>query len=148
MLGKFLAAWLVIGAALLLTTPLWGTVNYLGDPDNGVIVAGYLGSWLMAAAFLAQGACLSAATSNQVVAFVSSVALGFLFVIIGFAPVVDFLHGPLGTSADLLASLSFLTHFQAIAKGVLYLEDIVFFMVLTVGWLMATAIVIRLRQSG
>ena len=91
-LGKFIAAWLVIGAALLLTAPMWLTVSYLGSPDHGVILAGYLGSWLMAAAFLAMGACVSAATGNQVVAFIGSAAAGFAFVIIGYPPVVAFLQ--------------------------------------------------------
>ena len=147
-LGKFIAAWLVIGAALLLTAPMWLTVSYLGSPDHGVILAGYLGSWLMAAAFLAMGACVSAATGNQVVAFIGSAAAGFAFVIIGYPPVVAFLHGPLGAGADVLASLSFLTHFASIAKGVIVAADVGFFVVMTIGWLVAAALVIHLKKAG
>ena len=147
-LGKFLAAWLLIGGALVLTFPMWLTVNYLGNPDNGVILASYIGSWLLSAAFLAIGSCISAATNSQVIAFIGSVALSFLFVIVGFAPVVDFLHTTLGSGADALANLSFLTHFQAIAKGVLYARDVLFFVVMIAGWLLATVLVIQLKKTG
>ena len=82
-LGKFLAAWVLCGAALLLTFPIWITVNYLGDPDNGVIVAAYLGSWLMAGSFLAIGSCMSAMTRNSVIAFILTVAICFVFVASG-----------------------------------------------------------------
>ena len=88
-MGKFLAAWLFIGIALALTFPLWITVNYLGDPDNGVIFASYLGAWLMAGAFLAIGSCISAATRNQVVAFILTVVVCFLLVMAGFPLVLD-----------------------------------------------------------
>jgi ABC-2 type transport system permease protein len=87
-LGKFLAAWLFIGLALLLTFPIWLTVNYLGNPDNGVILAGYIGSWLMAGGFLAIGACLSALTRNQVVAFILSVVVCFGFLLSGLPMVM------------------------------------------------------------
>src|ERR1700691_6236518 len=92
-LGKFLAAWAFAGLALLLTFPIWITVNYLGQPDNGVIVASYIGSFLMAGAYLAIGACISASTNNQVIAFVVSVVVCFLFTISGGAPVLGFFPG-------------------------------------------------------
>ena len=81
--GKFLAAWFLTGIALFLTFPIWLTVNYLGDPDNGVIIAAYLGSWLMAGGFLAIGSCMSACTKNSVIAFILTVSICFLFVIMG-----------------------------------------------------------------
>lgn len=147
-LGKFLAAWAFIGIALALTFPIWLTVNYLGSPDNGVILAGYLGSLLMAGAFLAVGACLSAATKNQVVAFILTVVVCFLLLLAGFPLVLDFFRVlfPQGV-VDAVANLSFLTHFVAIGKGVLDLRDILFFL-LTIGfWLYASAVVIDLKKA-
>ena len=93
MLGKFLAAWLFIGLALLLTLPIWITVNYLGSPDNGIIIAGYIGSWLMAGAFLAIGACLSTVTSSQVVAFILTAVVCVLLILAGQSQVLDFFQG-------------------------------------------------------
>jgi ABC-2 type transport system permease protein len=147
-LGKFLAAWAFIGIALALTFPIWLTVNYLGDPDNGVIVAGYVGSLLMAGAFLAVGACLSAATRNQVVAFILTAVVCFLLLLAGFPLVLDFFAALFPQPVvDAVASLSFLTHFAAISKGVLDLRDILFF-VLTIGfWLYASAVVIDLKKA-
>jgi ABC-2 type transport system permease protein len=146
--GKFLAAWAFVGIALALTFPIWITVNYLGDPDNGVIVAGYLGSLLMAGGFLAVGACLSAATRNQVVAFILTVVVCFLLLLAGFPLVLDFFRAifPQGV-VDAVANLSFLTHFASIGKGVLDLRDILFFL-LTIGfWLYASAVVIDLKKA-
>ena len=148
-LGKFLAAWVFAGIALLLTFPVWITVNYLGDPDNGVIMASYLGSWLMAGGFLAIGSCLSAATSNQVIAFILSVVICFLFVITGF-PLVTGLIADWAPAflIDSVAALSFLTHFQAISKGVLDLKDIIYFIAMIASWLFATAIVIDMKKAN
>jgi len=147
-LGKFLAAWAFVGIALALTFPIWITVNYLGEPDNGVIVASYLGSLLMAGAFLAIGACLSATTRNQVIAFILTVVVCFLMLLAGFPLVLDAVGGMFGqTLADAIAQLSFLTHFAAIAKGVIDLRDLIFFL-LTIGfWLYACAVVIDLKKA-
>ncbi len=92
-MGKFLASWIFAGIALALTFPFWITVNYLGNPDNGVILASYIGSFLMAGAFLAIGACLSALTKNQVIAFVVTAAICFLFTVSGSGLVLGFLNG-------------------------------------------------------
>src|SRR5580698_10702637 len=112
MLGKFLAAWLFVGLALALTFPIWITVNYLGSPDNGVIIAGYIGSWLMAGGYLSIGAAISAATSNQVIAFVVSVVVCFLFTVSGAPIVIEFVRAwaPL-VLINAISSFSFLTHF-------------------------------------
>lgn len=148
-IGKFLAAWCFTGISLLLTFPIWLTVNYLGSPDNGIIVAAYLGSWLMAGAFLAVGCCLSATTRNQVIAFILSVSVSLLLVLAGFSMVLDSFQGWLpGTMIDALAQLSFLTHFQSISRGVLDLRDLLFFVVFMVCWLWATTIVIEIRKAG
>ncbi|HRQ35267.1 MAG: ABC transporter permease subunit [Chiayiivirga sp.] len=147
-LGKFLAAWAFLGIALALTFPIWLTVNYLGDPDNGVILAGYLGSVLMAGAFLAIGACLSATTRNQVIAFILTVVVCFVMLLAGFPLVLEFIGAlfPQG-AVDAIASLSFLTHFTAIAKGVLDLRDVLFFLLVIACWLIACALVIELKKA-
>lgn len=148
-LGKFLAAWVFIGIALLLTTPLWITVNYLGEPDNGIIFASYIGSWLMSGAFLAVGSCMSATTHNQVIAFILTISLCFVFIVTGFPTMLMVVSDWLPTGmVDLLASLSFLTHFNAISRGVLDFRDLLFFLIMMVGWLCATAIVIEKKKAG
>lgn len=147
-LGKFLAAWAFICIALALTFPIWLTVNYLGDPDNGAILAGYLGSALMAGAFLAIGACLSAATRNQVIAFILTVVVCFVLLLAGFSLVLEAISAvfPQGV-VDAVAGLSFLTHFSAIAKGVVDLRDALYFVLTIVFWLIACALVIDLRKA-
>ena len=147
-LGKFLAAWLFIAVALALTFPIWITVNYLGEPDNGIIVATYLGSLLMAGGFLAIGSCISAANRNQVVAFILTVVLCFLFMLAGFPLVLDFFAGWLpGPLLDAVASLSFLTHYAAISKGVLDLRDVLYFLLVIGVWLYATTITLDLKKA-
>src|SRR5580698_9822585 len=136
MLGQFLAAWLFIGLALALTFPIWITVNYLGSPDNGVILAGYLGSWLMAGTFIAIGACLSAVTSSQVVAFVLTALVCVLLMLVGQPQVLDFMQGALPSRLiNGVAHLSMLQHFEAIARGVLDVRDVLYFLLSMVGWL-------------
>ncbi|HEY7840109.1 MAG TPA: ABC transporter permease subunit [Gammaproteobacteria bacterium] len=148
-LGKFLAAWLFAGIALALTFPIWITVNYLGDPDNTVIVAGYIGSLLMAGGFLAIGSCISALTRSQVIAFVVSVVICFLFILSGFPLVLDFFQGWAPQALiDAIASISFLTHFESIQKGVIDLRDLVYYAVLIAFWLYATVIVIDARKAS
>jgi len=147
-LAKFLAAWLFIAAALALTFPIWLTVNYLGDPDNGVIVAAYIGSLLMAGGFLAIGSCISAANRNQVVAFIITVVICFVFMLAGFPLVLDLFSGWLpGPLLDAVASLSFLTHFTAISKGVLDVRDVLYFLLVIGVWLVATTIVLDLKKA-
>jgi ABC-2 type transport system permease protein len=146
--GKFLAAWVFAGIALALTFPVWVTVNYLGHPDNGVIIAAYLGSWMMAGGFLAIGMCLSAATRNQVIAFITAALVGFVFLLAGFPLVLDLVRGVLPEQiVEAIASLSFLTHFEAISKGVVDLRDVVYFIALTAFWLMATALVLDMKKA-
>lgn len=146
--GKFLAAWVFAGLALLLTFPMIITVNYLGEPDNGAIITGYIGSWLLAGTYLAIGSCMSALAKNQVIAFILTVSVCFLFIVSGFPMVLD------GFSAwapqwliDAVASLSFLTRFDAISKGVIDLRDLLYFLTLIAAWLAATAVVIDLKKA-
>jgi ABC-2 type transport system permease protein len=127
-LGKVLAAWAFVVVTVTLTFPVWITVNYLGDPDNGVIVAGYVGSFLMAGAYLAIGACASALTRNQVIAFIVAAVLCFLFLTSGLEIVLAFFRGwAPAFLVDVIASMSFLTHFANIAKGVIDLKDLIYF---------------------
>lgn len=146
--AKFLAAWCFIGIALALTFPIWLTVNFLGDPDNGVILSGYLGSLLMAGAFLAIGACLSATTRSQAVAFILSVVVCFLLLLAGFPLVLNVFRAvaPSGL-VDAIAGLSFLTHFNAISKGVIDLRDLIYFLLSIGFWLFTNAVVIDLKKA-
>src|ERR1700739_1062684 len=147
-LGKFLAAWIFAGIALSLTFPFWITVNVLGHPDNGVILASYIGSFLMAGGYLAIGAALSASTNNQVIAFVVSVVVCFLFTISGAPLVLDFFRAwaPL-VLLDAVSSFSFLTHFTAIAAGVIDFRDVLFFLSLMALFLTANVVVIDLKKN-
>lgn len=147
-LGKFLAAWAFTGVALALTFPVWITVNYLGNPDNGVILASYVGSFLMAGGYLAISAAISAATGNQVIAFVVSVVICFLFTIAGAALVLDFfqLWAPI-VLVNTISSFSFLTHFQAISNGVIDMRDIVFFASLIGLFLAVNVVLVDLKKT-
>ena len=147
-LGKYLAAWAFTGIALALTFPVWITVNYLGDPDNGAILAGYVGSMLMAGGFLAIGACLSATTRNQVIAFVITIVVCFGFLLSGFPMVLDLFSGWAPQAlVDGIASLSFLTHFSNISKGVIDFRDLVYFGLLIGAFLYANTIVLQWKQA-
>lgn len=147
-LGKFFAAWAFTSFALALTFPIWLTVNYLGDPDNGVILAGYIGSLLMAASYIAIGSCLSAITRSQVVAFVLSVTTCLAFTILGYPMIINFFNFWLPSSiVETLASFSFLTHFGTIIRGVLEWRTLVYFFSLIAAWLFATHIVLEQRRS-
>jgi gliding motility-associated transport system permease protein len=146
--GKYLAAWAFIAVALALTFPIWITVNYLGSPDNGVIVASYIGSLLMAGGYLAIGACLSATTSNQVIAFVVTVVICFLFTISGAPLVLDLFRfwAPLAL-VNAVSSFSFLTHFTAISQGVIDLRDVIFFFSLIALFLLANVVIVDLKRG-
>ena len=147
-LGKYLAAWAFTGIALALTFPVWITVNYLGDPDNGAILAAYVGSMLMAGGFLAIGACLSAITRNQVIAFVITIVVCFGFLLSGFPMVLDLFSGWAPQAlVDGIASLSFLTHFANISKGVIDFRDLVYFGLLIGAFLYANTIVLQWKQA-
>lgn len=148
-LGKFLAAWAFTAIALALTFPMWLTVNYLGNPDNGIIFAGYVGSLIMAGGYLAISSCISAITKNQVIAFVTGVVVCFIFTISGQPLVTDFFSAwaPQWT-VDLIASFSFLTHFEAIIEGVIDIRDLIYFSTLIGFFLYANAIVIEFKKAS
>ncbi len=146
--GKWLAGWLFMGLALMATFTLWATVNWLGEPDNGVIAVSYFGAWAMAGTFLAMGAALSALTRNQVIAFILA-ALGiFIFMTAGTPVVLDAVRAFLPEAvAEAIASLSALTHFGSVSRGVLLLSDVVYWVTTTVFWLFVNAIIVNLKKA-
>jgi ABC-2 type transport system permease protein len=147
-LGKFLSAWLFVAIALFLTFPIWLSINYLGQPDNGLIFASYIGSLLMAGAFLAIGSCVSMASKNQVIAFIITAVICFIFLLAGMPMVLDLFSVWLPQSlVDSIASTSFLTHFSSINKGVLDLGDLLYFMLVISLWLYATSIVLDIKKA-
>jgi len=148
-LGKWLAAWAFAGLALLLTTPLWITVNVLGDPDNGVILSSYIGSWLMAGAFLALASAVSAFTKSQVLAFIAATAVSFLFVMAGFDLVIALLRqwAP-AFLIEAVRSMSFFAHFQHITDGVLELSSIVFFVSLIAFCLWLNVRIVEVKKAA
>lgn len=148
-IGKFLAAWCFTAIALALTFPVWITINYLGDPDNTVIVAGYLGSLLLAGGCLAIGSFISALTKNQVIAFVISFLICFLFNLSGFPLVLDmFSSWAPQAIVDVISSFSFLTHFESILRGVVDIRDIIFFGSLIAFFLYANVLAIEAKKGS
>jgi ABC-2 type transport system permease protein len=147
-IGKFLAAWCFAGIALALTFPFWITVNFLGRPDNGVILASYVASWLMAGAMLAVGACVSAMTKNQVIAFVVTAALVFVFTVSGSSIVLGVFQGwaPNWLTRG-VTQISFLGHFSAITRGVIDMRDLVYFLSIMIAFLGANAILVDLEKA-
>ena len=146
-LGKFLAAWLFCGLALLLTFPFVVTVNYLGHPDNGVIVSGYVGSMLVAGAFLSVGAAMSAATRNQVIAFVLSVAICFVFTVASYSVVTDFLSKNTPALAEVARRMAVLDRFQDFTRGVVSARDIVYFTTFIGFWLFVNTVLVEQRKA-
>ena len=146
--GKFLAAWCFSGIALALTFPFWITVNFLGRPDNGVILASYIASWLMAGTMLAVGACVSIMTKNQVIAFVVTAALGFILTVAGSPIVLGLFQG---WAPEWLVrgvtQVSFLGHFSAITRGVIDMRDLVYFLSVMIAFLAANAILVDVEKA-
>jgi len=146
--GKFLAAWAFIGLALLLTFPVVGTVMYLGTPDIGVIVASYIGSFLMAGAYLAIGCAVSAATNSQVISFVVTTTICLSLILLGFEPVIEALQGVFSPMiVDQLTNLSFPYHFEAIQRGVIDFRDIIYFCSLMLMSLFVGAVILDRSKS-
>ena len=147
--GKFLAAWAFAGVALVPTFPIVITVNFLGNPDNGAILAGYIGSFLMAGGYMAIGSCMSALTKNQVIAFVLAAIVCFLFTMGGSNLVTGFFASWLPHAiVDVIASFSFLTHFNEIKKGLLAVNDLIFFFSLMGVFLFANAVILDLKKAA
>ena len=147
--GKFLASWLFLGLALALTFPVVITVNWLGDPDNGVIAAGYVGSFLLAGAYLAISCMTSAMTRNQVISFILSVMICLFLILAGYTPVTDLLTrfaSPVVTQT--IAAFSVMTHFEGFQRGVLDMRDVIFFASVIGFALFTTGVIIRNQRAG
>lgn len=143
--AKFLASWLFLILALALTFPYVITVNWLGDPDNGVILCGYIGSFLLSGAYLAVSCMTSALTRSQVISFILSVVICLLLILCGWMPVTDLLisSGAPVWLVDLVASLSFMTHYEGLQRGVVDSRDVIYFLSVAVFALFTNAIILR-----
>ena len=147
--AKYLAAWSFTAIALSLTFPMWITVNYLGNPDNTVVLASYIGSLIMAGGFLAIGSCISALTKSQVIAFVISVVICFMFILSGFPMVLDLFEDWAPQAViDAIASFSFLTHFTSIKKRVIDIRDVIYFAALITFWLYVNVVIIENKKAN
>ena len=148
-LGKFLASWAFLAIALVLTFPVVITVNLLGSPDNGIIVAGYLGSLLLAGAYLAISCMTSAMTRNQVVAFILAVVICLFLILCGFNPVTDLLARWASPAyVDAVAAFSVITHFDGFQKGVIDTRDLFYFLSVIGFALFATDVILRNYRAG
>jgi ABC-2 type transport system permease protein len=147
--GKFLASWLFLALALVLTFPMVITVNYLGHPDNGVIMTAYIGSWLMAGAYLAISCVTSALTRSQVVSFIIAVMVCLFFILAGYPPVINVLE-QFGSArlADFVTSFSVMTHFEGFQRGVLDSRDVLFFLSVIGFSLFTTSVILRTHRAG
>ena len=146
-IGKFLASWLFL--ALALTFPVVITVNYLGDPDNGVIVAGYVGSLLLAGTYLAISCMTSALTRNQVISFIVSVVIALFLILAGYPPVTDLLtRWANPVIVQIIAAFSVMTHFEGFQRGVVDTRDLVFFASVMGFALFTTGVIIRNQRAG
>jgi len=148
-LGKFFAAWLFLLIALALTFPMVITVCYLGDPDIGLIITGYLGSLLMAGGFLAIGCFFSAVSKNQVISFVLSVVVCAILVFAGMPTTMNYLSMflPAGL-VSAIEKMSFQAHFESVQRGVLQFKDLSYFVLLILGWIAASSIVLDERKAS
>ena len=146
--GKFLASWIFTLIALILTMPIWITVNYLGEPDNHVILISYFGSWLMAGAFLALTSCLSALTKNQVIAFIISSISGFVLIMAGFNLVLSAVRSwSPNWITETISSMSFLSHFSRIQMGVFDLSTLVFFISMIILCLWVNVQLVQVKKA-
>jgi ABC-2 type transport system permease protein len=148
-LGKFLAAWAFTAIALALTFPFVVIVNILGTPDNGVILAGYAGSLLLAGCYLAVGSAVSALTRNQVIAFVLATAACFVFTVFGSPVVAGFVADAVPSGVlEAARRISLIGRFDSITRGVIAVRDLVFFATFIGFWLYANAVIVELKKVG
>jgi len=147
--GKFLASWLFLALALALTFPVVITVNWLGDPDNGVIFAGYVGSLMLAGSYLAVSCMTSAMTRNQVISFILSVLICLFLILAGYEPVTGLLSRITSPQVvEVIAAFSVMTHFEGFQRGVLDTRDVVFFLSVMGFALFTTGVIIRNQRAG
>jgi ABC-2 type transport system permease protein len=146
--GKFLAAWLFLAIATALTAPIWITVAWLGDPDHGATLVGYVAAILLGGAFLAIGSCLSALTKNQVIAFVLCAVVCFVLLLAGLPPVLDYLRNAVPPGlVEAVAQMSALTHYESLVRGVLDGRDALYFVSIMVAALLLNGLVIDWKKA-
>ena len=147
--GKFIAGWIFLGVALLLTLPMVFTVYYLGEPDGGPMLTGYLGSFLMAGCYLAISGMTSALTRNQVISFITSVVICLLLVLAGYPPVTNILlkWGAPNALVEFAAGLSVVFHFESMQRGVLDIRDLIYFLSLIAFAIFTTGVVLKSKRS-
>ncbi len=148
--GKFIASWAFLALALICTFPIIITVNYLGHPDNGVIFGAYIGSWLMAGAYLAISCMTSALTRNQVISFILSVVICLFLILAGWPPVTQLLAQFTDKPGliEAVASFSVMTHFESFQRGIIDTRDVVFYLAVMVFCLFTTSVIIRSHRAG
>ena len=148
-IGKFIASWLFLTLALVMTFPIWITVNYLGDPDHYVILASYIGSFFLAGAYLSITSMTSAFTRNQVISFILSVVICLFLILAGFQPVTDMLiQWAPGWLVNVVSSLSVMTHFFSFQRGVIDTRDLIFFLSLIGFSLFTTGVILRSLRTN
>ncbi len=148
--GKFIASWVFLTIALALTFPVVMTVNYLGDPDNGVIWGGYVGSFLLAGAYLAITCLTSALTRNQVISFIISVVVCLILILAGWPPVTNFITALMPDNTwlvGLVSSFSVMTHFEDFQRGVIDSRHLIFFLSVIGFSLFSTSVVLKSLRS-
>jgi len=147
-MGKFLAAWTILGLSLLLTFPFAVTINYLGEPDNIALCIGYLGCWLLAGAYLSMGCCLSALTRDHLTVFISTFIIGFIFMVPNLLPVLQVQVSRLPEwLTGSFEAIGLIAHFDRFGKGVIDLRDLLYFFAMISAWLIATTVVIELKKA-
>jgi ABC-2 type transport system permease protein len=140
-LGKYIPAFLLMVLMLVLTGVNYITISYLGDPDGGATMGGYIGLILMASSYLAIGLFTSSLSKNQIVSFILSFAIIFMFILFDY--VKNFVGG---FTANIFEYLSTTYHYQAIERGVLDSRNLIYYVSLTFAFLFATAQVLQSRK--
>lgn len=148
-MAKFLAAWIFIGVALALTFPMIVTTFYLGEPDSGVMLTGYLGSFLMGGAYLSITCFTSSLTKNQVISFITSFIICLILVLLGWGVLSRTLNDifPMAV-ADMITQFSFSTHFNAIRRGMIDFRDVIYFLSIIAFMLLANVLVLENKKAN
>jgi ABC-2 type transport system permease protein len=146
-LGKFAGAVSFVVFAIFLTFPLWISVNILGDPDNMIIMASYLGNILTAILFVSIGLCVSSLTKNQIVAFISSIMIFFIYLFSGTNVILDFFNQSFPMLASAISTMSVLSHFDTFLQGLVEIKSILYFIFGTTFWIYINYYIIKYKRG-